>query len=69
MSVLIKGGTIVNAESSTRADVLTEGGLIRAIGPDLQAPAGCTIVDAGGALVMPGGIDPHTTWSCPSWAR
>ncbi len=65
MSVLIKGGTIVNAESSTRADVLTEGGLIRAIGPDLQAPAGCTVIDAGGALVMPGGIDPHTHMELP----
>ena len=65
MSVLIKGGTVVNAESSVRADVLTEAGLIRAIGPDLQAPAGCTIVDAGGALVMPGGIDPHTHMELP----
>ena len=65
MSVLIKGGTVVNAESSTRADVLTEGGLIRAIGADLQAPAGCTLVDAGGALVMPGGIDPHTHMELP----
>ena len=65
MSVLIKGGTVVNAESSIRADVLTEGGLIRAVGPDLQAPAGATIVDAGGALVMPGGIDPHTHMELP----
>ena len=65
MSVLIKGGTVVNAESSVRADVLTEAGLIRAVGPDLQAPAGCTIVDAGGALVMPGGIDPHTHMELP----
>ena len=65
MSILIKGGTVINAESSTRADVLTEGGLIRAVGPDLQAPAGCTVVDAGGAFVMPGGIDPHTHMELP----
>ncbi len=65
MSILIKGGTVINAESSLKADVLTEGGLIRAIGPDLQAPAGCTIVDAGGAFVMPGGIDPHTHMELP----
>jgi dihydropyrimidinase len=64
-SVLIKGGTVVNAESSVKADVLTEGGLIRAVGPDLQASAGATIVDAGGALVMPGGIDPHTHMELP----
>jgi hypothetical protein len=64
-SVLIRGGTVVNAETSIRADVLTDGGLIRAVGPDLQAPAGATIVDAGGALVMPGGIDPHTHMELP----
>jgi len=64
-SVLIRGGTVVNAESSVRADVLCEGGLIRAVGPDLQAPAGATIVDAGGALVLPGGIDPHTHMELP----
>jgi dihydropyrimidinase len=64
-SVLIRGGTVVNAESSMRADVLCEGGLIRAVGPDLQVPAGATVVDAGGALVLPGGIDPHTHMELP----
>ena len=64
-SILIRGGTVINAESSIQADVLTEGGLIRAVGPGLQAPAGCTIVDAGGAFVMPGGIDPHTHMELP----
>jgi dihydropyrimidinase len=64
-SVLIRGGTVINAESSVKADVLCEGGLIRAVGPNLEAPAGCTIVDAGGAFVMPGGIDPHTHMELP----
>jgi len=64
-SVLIRGGTVINADRSVQADVLTEGGLIRAVGPDLQAPAGATIVDAGGAFVMPGGIDPHTHMELP----
>ena len=39
--------------------------LIAAIGPDLEAPAGAEIVDAGGMLVMPGGIDPHTHMELP----
>ena len=65
MSLLIRGGTVVNADQSQRADVLCEGGLIRAVGPDLQAPAGAEVVDAGGALVMPGGIDPHTHMQLP----
>ena len=64
-SILIRGGTVINAESSVRADVLTQDGLIAAVGPDLQAPAGATIVDAGGAFVMPGGIDPHTHMELP----
>ena len=64
-SVLIRGGTVINAEASVKADVLCEGGLIRAVGPDLQAPAGATVVDAGGAFVMPGGIDPHTHMELP----
>ena len=65
MSLLIRGGTVVNADLSQRADVLCEDGLIRAVGPDLQAPAGAEVVDAGGALVMPGGIDPHTHMQLP----
>ena len=64
-SVLIRGGTVINADTSVRADVLTEGGVIRAVGPGLDAPAGAAIVDAGGALVMPGGIDPHTHMELP----
>jgi dihydropyrimidinase len=64
-SILIRGGTVINAEASLVADVLCEGGLIRAVAPNLQPPAGATIVDAGGAFVMPGGIDPHTHMELP----
>lgn len=65
MALLIKGGTVVTAETTTRADVLCEGDRIVAVGPDLEAPAGCEVVDAGGAYVMPGGIDPHTHMQLP----
>ena len=64
-AVIIRGGTVVNADASVRADVLCEGGRITAAGPDLQAPAGAEVVDAGGALVMPGGIDTHTHMELP----
>ena len=65
MSVLIKGGTVVNAELSLRADVICDGGLVAAIGTDLDAPSGATIIDAGGQYIMPGGIDPHTHMQLP----
>lgn len=65
MAVLIKGGTIVTAEQSWRADVLCDDGRIREIGEKLSAPKGARIVDAGGQYVMPGGIDPHTHMQLP----
>jgi dihydropyrimidinase len=65
MAILIRGGTVVNADTSRRADVLIGDGLIEAVGANLTAPAGAEIVDAGGAYVMPGGIDPHTHMELP----
>jgi len=65
MSVLIKGGTVVNAEHSFRADVLCTDGVITAVGESIDAPSGATVVDAGGQFVMPGGIDPHTHMQLP----
>ena len=64
-SVLIRGGTVVNADRQFRADVLCVDGKISAVGESLQAPAGAQVVDAGGQLVMPGGIDPHTHMQLP----
>ena len=65
MSLLIKGGTVVTAEESYRADVYCADGTIQAIGENLEAPAGAEVVDAGEALVIPGGIDPHTHMELP----
>ena len=65
MTVLIKGGTVVNADQSVRADVLCGDGIILAVGEGLTAPKGTTIIDAGGQYVMPGGIDPHTHMQLP----
>ncbi len=65
MSVIIKGGTVVNAEQSFRADVICTDGLITAVGVDLESPSGATVIDAGGQYVMPGGIDPHTHMQLP----
>jgi dihydropyrimidinase len=64
MKLLVRGGDVVTAEQKYRADVLCVDGVIAAIGPDLE-PDGAEVVDAGGALVMPGGIDPHTHMELP----
>ncbi len=60
MSILIRGGTVVNHDYSRRADVLIDEGRIVAVGEKLDPPAGAEIIDAGGLYVMPGGIYPHT---------
>ena len=65
MATLIRGGTVVNADRSFRADVLLEGDAIAAVGENLDAPTGAEAVDAGGCYVMPGGIDPHTHMQLP----
>lgn len=62
MSTVIKGGTVVTADLTYKADVKIEGGKIVGIGPDL---AGDEILDAAGCYVMPGGIDPHVHLEMP----
>ncbi|MEI6099487.1 MAG: dihydropyrimidinase [Alphaproteobacteria bacterium] len=59
---IIKNGTIVTADLTTKADVRIEGGIITEIG---QGLGGGTELDATGCYVMPGGIDPHTHLEMP----
>ncbi|MBS98020.1 MAG: dihydropyrimidinase [Oceanospirillaceae bacterium] len=65
MALLIKNGTVINADQTLKADVLCDNGKIIAVGPDLNAPADAEVVDASGQYVMPGGIDPHTHMQLP----
>ena len=65
MTLLVRGGTVVNADYTRQADVLIEGGTVAAVGTGLDVPAGAEVIDAGGAYVMPGGIDPHTHMELP----
>ncbi|MGV7208718.1 dihydropyrimidinase [Oxalobacteraceae bacterium A2-2] len=65
MSILIRGGTVVNADRAFRADVLCYGDKIVAVGENLEAPASAQVIDAHGQYVMPGGIDTHTHMNLP----
>lgn len=65
MDILIKGGTVVTASSSFKADVAISGEKISAIGTDLQPETNTEIVDAKGKLVLPGAIDGHTHLAMP----
>ena len=48
MSMLIKGGTLVTAEQTYRADVVCKNGQISAIGQNLSETGRTEIIDAGG---------------------
>jgi dihydropyrimidinase len=61
---IIRGGTIVTATDTFRADIGIRNGQIATLGIDL-GEAGETI-DATGLLVMPGGIDSHVHLSQPA---
>jgi dihydropyrimidinase len=64
-TLLIRGGTVVNADREFRADVLCVDGRIAAVGAELATPTGAQLLDAGGRYVLPGGIDPHTHMQLP----
>ena len=59
MSLLIKNGEIVTADSRYKADLFCEGEKITRIGANLTAPTNADVIDATGKLVFPGFIDPH----------
>ena len=62
MTKVIKGGTVCTADRAYKADVLIDGEIIKQIGEDLK---GDEYIDAEGAYVIPGGIDPHTHLEMP----
>jgi len=59
MTLLIKNGEIVTADSRYKADILVEDQKIARIGTDLQPPKDTEVIDAAGKYVFPGFIDPH----------
>ncbi|HJS80832.1 MAG TPA: amidohydrolase [Vitreimonas sp.] len=59
---LIRGATVFdgNGAELANADVLMADGRITAVGQNLSAPAGATVIDASGRFVTPGIIDAHS---------
>ena len=66
-TLLIRGGTVVNADREFRADVLVRRRPHRRASrrASTTPPSGTETLDAGGHYVMPGGIDPHTHMQLP----
>ncbi|WP_335870861.1 dihydropyrimidinase [Bacillus sp. 2205SS5-2] len=64
MKKIIKNGVIVTATDQYEADILIEEGKIVNIGHN-HTSENAEIVDAKGAYVFPGGIDPHTHLEMP----
>ncbi len=57
LTVLLRGGTVVDENGERRADVLVRDGVIAEVAERLDAPAGATVLDAQGAVVAPGLVD------------
>ena len=62
---LIKNGTLVTAGETYPADLLVVGEKIALIGSDLPHGEDTQVIDAGGKLVMPGGVDVHCHFDLP----
>jgi N-acyl-D-aspartate/D-glutamate deacylase len=60
--LLIRGGTVVTAVGTRRADVAVRAGSIDTVEPELGelAASARDVVDADGLLVLPGIVDVHT---------
>ena len=66
MTILIKGGTVVNATGTAQADVLVDGEKIVAlVSPGSLELDAAQVIDATGKYVIPGGVDAHTHMQLP----
>lgn len=65
-ALLLKGGEIAAEEGPLRqGDVLLEGGVIKAVGVDLEVPENVRVVDCAGKVVMPAMFDSHVHFREP----
>lgn len=68
MAILIKGGQVIDpGRFNGIGDVLIENGKISAVAPTLPTPAGATVIQAAGRLVLPGFVDLHVHFREPGF--
>lgn len=66
-SILIKNGTIVTADQKYQADILVEEAKISGIGLHLKEDLkDCSMIEAEGKMIFPGGIDAHVHFALPT---
>jgi dihydroorotase len=58
-TIVVRGGTVIDATGTRRADVVVVGDRITAVGEALEVPRGALVLDAGGCVVAPGLVDLH----------
>jgi integrase len=63
--MLVRGGRVITASDNYRADVLIEDEIVTRIGSSIAASEADQVVEADGAYVLPGGVDPHTHLDAP----
>ena len=65
IEILIKNGTVVNAEGRQNADVAVKDGVIVSVEKGIDPMPETEVVDASGLLILPGAIDVHTHFELP----
>ncbi len=65
VDMVIKNGLVVTPRGTIRGGLAVLNGRILQVGPDASLPAANQEIDAGGLIVFPGLIDPHTHMGQP----
>ena len=65
MELLIKNGTIINADRTAKADIFIKNGKIAFIRANIDVHENVNLINAEGKFLIPGGVDPHVHMHLP----